>query len=196
MCAGLIASACATVERPVLRTPQTTVDVMREAYDEDNASLFLHTLGGPVKDKYSEHMLIIGWGDIRPLVGDFIESAEVVSVDDYDGTRFDPLVPVDFVWPRDGAKLKKVRLSVDGEEEDFLFEQEIDPPAERSKQARGFWIGDRYYVRTQHHSPGTYLVGDSPEDERTHWRLVFPYHPFQSDGALTRRMQQRLAREN
>lgn len=196
ICAGLIATACATTERPVLRTPETTVEVMREAYAADDASLFLHTLSRPVLDEYSEHTIRIGWSEIRPLVGEFIESAQVLSVDDYQAAKPDPLAPAEFVWPREGAELKKVRLIVDGDAENLLFEREIDPPAERSRQARGFWIGDRYYVRTEHDSPNTYLVEDSPKAERTHWRLVFPYEPFQRDGALTRRMQQRLAEEN
>lgn len=193
--AGFAATGCATTPRPTLVDPEETVDVMHDAYLEDDPGLFLHTLGRPVLREYSEHLLRVGWSDIRPRVGEFVEGAEVVEVEDFEPVASDPLVDPAFVWPDDGAPLARVRLRVDGRQEDFLFQQEVDPPAELSKQARGFWIGDSYYVRTEHPSPATYLVEDSPEDERTHWRIVFPFHPFQHNGELTRALQQRLADE-
>lgn len=192
ICAGLLASACSVTARPRLTEPRTSIDVMRDAYREDDPSLFLHTLGRPVLREYSEHMLRVGWSEIRPRVGAFIDRAKVVEVTDYRAPRPDPLAPAGFVWPDDGAPLMRLRLRLDNDEEDFLFQQEIDDAPPTAKQARGFWIGDRYFVRTEHPSPDTYLVEDSPEAERTHWRLVFPYYPFQREGPLTWRLQQEL----
>ena len=103
---------------------------MRDAYREDDPSLFLHTLGRPVLREYSEHMLRVGWSEIRPRVGAFIDRAKVVEVTDYRAPRPDPLAPAGFVWPDDGAPLMRLRLRLDNDEEDFLFQQEIDdaPP--------------------------------------------------------------------
>lgn len=140
-------------------------------------------------------MLRIGWSEIRPKVGSFIDAATVVEVADYRAGRPDPLAPAGFVWPEDGAPLMRLRLRLQGEEEDFLFQREIDDPPANAKQSRGFWIGDRYFVRTEHPSPDTYLQEDSPESERTHWRLVFPYQPFQRKGPLTYRLQRELNSE-
>lgn len=161
---------------------------MRSAYREDDAGLFLHTLGKPVLREYSEHIIRVGWNEIRPGVGEFIERAELVEIEDYRERERAMNVPADYVWPEDGAPLKRVRLRLDGQEEDFLLELEIDDAPETSKQATGFWIGDRYYVKREHVSPKTYLTDDSPESERTHWRIVFPYHPFQNQGPLTARL--------
>ena len=161
---------------------------MRDAYREDDAGLFLHTLGKPVFHKYSEHIIRVGWSEIRPSVGSFVEEAEVVETEEYRESKRDVNVPSDFVWPDDDAKLMRVRLRLDGEEEDFLLEREVDDAPEQSKQAIGFWIGDRYYVKREHVSPKTYLTEDSPESERTHWRIVFPYYPFQHNGPLTARL--------
>ncbi|MBX3460564.1 MAG: hypothetical protein KF696_11475 [Planctomycetes bacterium] len=193
--AGFQATACTLTARPVLATPDTTVAVMREAFDKDDVGLFLHTLGRPVLKEYSEHIIRIGWSDIRPHVGSFVESAKVIEVADLPRAGAPRRPPNGFVEPREGAQLKRVRLAVGDAQEDFLFELEVDDAPQHSKQARGFWIGDRYFVRTQHHSPQTYLVEDSPEKERTHWRLVFPYHAYQQQGALTEKLQRQLAAE-
>jgi hypothetical protein len=190
-----LSAACTVTTRPLLKNPQTTVEVMRRSYREDDSGLFLHTLGRPVLREYSEHVLRVGWSEIRPKVGEFIERAKVVSTKDYDAPKPDPLAPPEFVWPEINAKLKAVRLRLDGEEENFLFEREVDEAPENTKQAKGFWIGDRYFVKTEHPSPGTYLEGNSPESERTHWRLVFPYYPFQKNGPLTARLQDTIAGE-
>lgn len=193
--AGLLSTACTSTTRPVLKDPQTTIEVMRASYREDDSGLFLHTLGRPVLREYSEHLLRVGWSEIRPHVGEFIDRAEVVSVNDFGSQKPDPLAPADFVWPEEDTKLKVVRLRLDGEEEDFLFELEVDDAPENTTQADGFWIGDRYFVKTEHPSPKTYLTEDSPEAERTHWRLVFPYYPFQQSGPLTARLQQTITNE-
>ncbi|MEE9311591.1 MAG: hypothetical protein V3V10_04185, partial [Planctomycetota bacterium] len=170
--AGLQVTACATTGARQLKYPQTTVAVMRQAFSEDESSLFLHCLSRPVLSQYSEHVIRIGWSDIRPAVGEFVADAEVVEVLDYDAEKFDPLVPEDFVWPSDGAALKRVQLRVGNDAEYFLFEREVDAPPANSKQARGFWIGDKYISSTEHDSPQTYQGEDSPESERVQWRLV------------------------
>lgn len=193
-CAALLATSCASSQKPVLRQPEVAVTTMRDAFDKDDVGLFLHTLGRPVLKEYSEHIIRIGWSDIRPHVGSFVQSAKVVEVADH--AREKPAASAQgFVWPNEGARLKRVRLSVDGTTEDFLFELEVDDAPETAKQARGFWIGDRFFVKTEHNSPETYLVDDSPESDRTHWRLVFPYYPFQREGQLTRKLQDQLAAE-
>ena len=143
--------------------------------------------------EYSEHIIRVGWGEIRPRVGAFVQQAEVVETEVYREPQRDVNVPAGFVWPDKDASLMRVRLRLDGEEEDFLLEQEIDDAPEQSKQAVGFWIGDRYYVKREHVSARTYLTDDSPEEERTHWRIVFPYHPFQKNGPLTARLQDTLS---
>lgn len=193
--AALLAAACTTTARPQLKRPETAIEVMRDAYRENDSGLFLHTLSRPVLKEYSEHLIRVGWGEIRPKVGAFVDAAEVVSVSEYRAIQPDPLVPADFVWPDKDAKLMVLRLRLDGEEEDFLFEQEVDPAPEQSKQARGFWIGDRFVHRNEHPTPQTYLREDSPEEDRTQWRIVFPYYPFQSSGPLTRKLQEQLASE-
>ncbi|MDC1142759.1 hypothetical protein OAU50_06680 [Planctomycetota bacterium] len=191
--AGLQATGCATVETQQLVDPQTTVDVMRHAFSEDESSLFLHCLSRSVLSRYSEHVIRVGWSDIRPSVGEFVEHANVIEIEDYDAEKNDPLVPEDFVWPTEGAQLKRVTLRVENDTEDFLFEREVDDPPADAKQARGFWIGDQYIVRTEHDSPQTYQDKSSPESERVQWRLVFPYHPFQANGALTAKLQSKMA---
>lgn len=168
---------------------------MRDAYEQDDAGLFLHTLGKPVLREYSEHIIRVGWGEIRPSVGAFVERAEFVEAVEYREGERDLNVPKDFVWPDKDAKLMRVRLRLEGEEEDFLLEREVDDPPEQSKQAIGFWIGDRYYVKSEHVSPKTYEFEDSPESERTHWRIVFPYHPFQQNGPLTARLIETMSNQ-
>jgi len=195
LCAGLLATGCTVTTRPQLVEPQTTIEVMRQAYREDDSGLFLHTLGRPVLREYSEHLVRVGWSEIRPKVGEFVDAAKIVEAESWRAPKPDPFVSSDFVWPDPDALLMRVRLQLDGDEEDFLFQQEIDDAPEDAKQARGFWIGDRYFVRTEHVSPNTYMDKDSPESERTQWRLVFPYFPFQADGPLTRRLQQTLNSE-
>lgn len=196
MLAGLVATGCVTTPRPQLTEPEKTIDAVRDAYQQDDAGLFLHTLGKPVLREYSEHIIRVGWGEIRPRVGSFVEQAEVVSVEDFREASRDVNVDPGFVWPDDRAQLKRVRLRLDGKEEDFLLQQEVDDAPEQSKQADGFWIGDRYFVKREHASPKTYLTEDSPEDERTHWRLVFPYYPFQNNGPLTAMLQKTLEEQN
>lgn len=191
--AGLQVTACTTTGARQLKDPQTTVAVMRQAFSEDESSLFLHCLSRQVLSQYSEHIIRIGWSDIRPAVGEFIDDAEVIEVVDYHAEKYDPLVPEDFVWPSDGVALKRVQLRVGADAEYFLFEREVDDPPANAKQARGFWIGDKYIVRTEHESPQTYLDEDSPESERVQWRLVFPYYPFQSQGKLTAKLQAKMA---
>lgn len=193
--AALVAASCTSVTRPVLRQPADSVAAMRQAYDQDDAGLFLHTLSRPVLSEYSEHILRVGWSDIRPNVGDFVMQAKVVSDVEYRLPRAELNVPRGFVMPDRDAPLRAVRLRVGDKQENFLFQLEVDAPTEDSVQARGFWIGDRYFVRTEHASPQTYLVKDSPEAERTHWRLVFPYYLFQAEGELTRALQERLNAE-
>jgi hypothetical protein len=195
MLTGLLASACSTTTRPQLLKPETTIEVMRDAYRENDSGLFLHTLSRPVLAEYSEHLIRVGWGEIRPRVGAFVDAAEIVGVEEFRAIKPDPLAPADFVWPDEDSNLMRVRLRLEGEEEDFLFEQELDPPPPDAKQARGFWIGDRYIIRTEHPSPESYLRGDSPEADRTQWRIVFPYYPFQKEGPLTRKLQEQLASE-
>jgi hypothetical protein len=197
LCAVLLTVACSTGPRPVLSNPEVSVGAMRDAFEQDDVGLFLHTLGRPVLREYSEHVIRIGWSDIRPRVGEFVDGARVVEIVDVpsgEHADFASLpTPRGYVWPEPTAHLRRVRLAVGDDYEDFLFALEIDPPPPTAKQARGFWIGDRYFVRTEHSSPQTYLVDDSPEAERSHWRLVFPYLPYQQDGKLTIRLQEQLA---
>ncbi len=179
----------------MLQDPHVAVMTMRDAWEKDDVGLFLHTLSQPVKNEVSEHAIRIGWSDIRPHVGNFIRDARVIDTTDYRAAPRDAAVPREFVWPGDGARLRRVRLEVGSLQEDFLFQQEVDPPEQGSRQASGFYVGDKYYVRGEHRSPETYLVDDSPEEGRTHWRLVFPYYPFQQAGPLTHKLQQQLAGE-
>lgn len=192
---ALLLCACASGPKPILASPDVTVGSMREAFFRDDASLFIHCLGSPVLGSYSEHMLRVGWSEIRPQVGSFVEKAKVASVDEYRAPALEPLPPEGFVRPSRDAALKRVVLEVNGKREEFLFQREVDPAPETAKQAKGFWVGDRYFVRSEHPSAETYLVEDSPEKERTHWRLVFPYEPFQRNGELTRMLQEKLAAE-
>lgn len=187
--------SCAVGPQPVLTTPQESVGAMREAFFRDDASLFIHCLGQPVLSEYSAHTLRVGWSEIRPRVGAFVEKARVVSVDPYTPPVLEPLPPAGYVRPSAGAQARVVVLELDGRRERFLFQREVDPPLETARQSKGFWIGDRYYVRSEHPSADTYLVDDSPEKDRTHWRLVFPYEPFQRNGELTRLLQETLASE-
>jgi hypothetical protein len=193
--AGLLATACATGPKPVLADPQASFDTMRESWEKDDVDLFLHTVSRAVKKEFSEHTIRVGWSDIRPLVGDFVKPARIVKVEDYTAAPRDPSVSREFVWPDPDVPLKRVRILVDGVEEDILFQREVDPTPPQSNQARGFYIGGDWQTVTAHRSPETYLTNDSPESERTHWRLVFPYFPFQSQGALTRKLQNEFANE-
>lgn len=192
---AMLLCACTSGPQPVLKSPEQSIGAMREAFFRDDPSLFIHCLGSPVLAEYSEHTLRVGWSEIRPRVGAFVEKARVISAEDYRAPAIEPLPPAGFVRPGAGASLKCVILELDGRRERFLFQREVDPAPDTARQARGFWIGDRYFVRTEHPSAETYLVEDSPESERTHWRLVFPYEPFQRSGELTRLLQDQLARE-
>ncbi|MCC6463987.1 MAG: hypothetical protein IT463_01455 [Planctomycetes bacterium] len=190
-------TACASGPRPLLDSPDAAVTAMRDAYRQDEPGLFLHCLSRPVLKVYSEHVLRVGWSEIRPRVGDLVAAAEVVSRDSYQAPQPLPLPlpPEGCVNPEAGLPLLRVRLRVQGREEDFLFQREVDPAPPAARQAAGFWVGDRYFVRSEHPSPQTYLFEDSPEEGRTHWRLVFPYAPFQQGGELTRLLQEKLAAE-
>jgi len=192
---ALLLCACASGPKPVLVSPDATVGSMREAFFRDDASLFIHCLGSPVLGAYSEYTLRVGWSEIRPQVGSFVENAKVTSVQDFRTPALEPMPAQGFVRPDRDAQLKRAVLELDGKRESFLFQREIDPAPETARQAKGFWVGDRYFVRSEHPSAETYLVEDSPEKERTHWRLVFPYEPFQRSGELTRLLQEKLAAE-
>jgi hypothetical protein len=193
--AGFSVTGCAAGPRPQLTDPDVSVRVMRDAFEKDDVALFLHTLSRPVLREYNEHLIRVGWSDIRPRVGEFVEDARVVEVEDVHALPVDPSASRSYVWPVESARLRRVRITVGDVHEDFLFTLEVDAPPPAARQARGFWVGDGYYVRTEHPSPQTYLTEDSPESERTHWRLVFPYHPYQHNGRLSARLQAQLAQE-
>jgi hypothetical protein len=195
LCAGFVAFGCASGPRPQLTDPEVTVRAMRDAFEKDDVALFLHTLGRPVLREYNEHLIRVGWGDFRPRVGDFVEGARVVEIEDVQPLPHDPTASRSFVWPAESARLRRVRIAVGEAHEDFLFAREVDEPPATARQARGFWVGDRYFVQTEHPSPATYLTDDSPEAERVHWRLVFPYYPYQHNGQLSTRLQAQLAQE-
>lgn len=191
--AALLSGACTTSPKPLLNEPQVTVAVMREAVEKDDARLFLHTLGRPVLKEYGEQRLQLGWSGMRPHLANFIGPASVVEFNEYQSPGRHADIPSGWViWPEPGAKLMRVRLALDGEEEDFLFALEVDDPPAQSLQSRGFYVGDNWYAVTEHDSPQTYLVKDSPESERTHWRMVFPYYWFQKEGPLTHRLLDEL----
>lgn len=192
---ALFLGACQSTPKPVLTTPEETVGAMRRAYNEDDSSLFLHCLGAPVLREISEHTIRVAWGEIRPKVGGLVEKARAIEVSNYQVPTGAPMPAKGFVRPAMDAPAKVLVLEVDGKRERFLFQREIDPAPETAKQAKGFWIGDRYFMRSEHPSAETYLVEDSPEKDRTHWRLVFPYEPFQRNGELTIMLQQTLAAE-
>jgi hypothetical protein len=190
---AILLCACQSTPRPLLDSPQSAVDCMRDAYNNDDASLFIHTLSAPVLTEVSSHTIIIIWSEIRPRVGELVARAKIVEVADYTAPVLEPLPPANFVRPTRDRKLMRLVLELDGKRESVLFQREVDAAPPTAKQAKGFWIGDRYFVKSEHPSPDTYLVEDSPEKERTHWRLVFPYEPFQREGELSRMLQQKLA---
>lgn len=194
-CLALLCSACAvTTKRPVLRTPEDSLSAMRSAYAADDSGLFLHTLAADTLKRYSEHTIRIGWGELRPNLGALVEQAKVAQVDDYIVPGRDRAAPEAYVWPAAGVRAKRVRLRLRDSEEDFLFVQEVDAPPEKSKQAMGVWIGSRWYTRREHRALSTYAQDDVPEKDRTHWRLVFPFFPFQKDGKIAALLQQEIAR--
>jgi hypothetical protein len=192
---ALLICSCATTPRPLLDSPRAAVECMRQAYENDEPSLFIHTLSAPVLTEVSSHTIMIAWSEIRPRVGELVARAKVLEVADYRAPVLEPLPPSPYVRPQQDRALMRVVLEIDGKRESFLFQREVDPAPPTARQAKGFYIGDRYFVKSQHPSPETYLVEDSPEKERTHWRLVFPYEPFQQDGALSRMLQEKLAEE-
>ncbi|MCC6575594.1 MAG: hypothetical protein IT462_17580 [Planctomycetes bacterium] len=191
---ALLACSCVSGKRPVLREPRDSLDAMRAAFERDDSGLFIHTLASPVLKRYSEYVIRLGWGEIRPNIGGLVARARLVEVEAYTTVQPDD-VGGSYVWPKGGVEGKRARLQVDGEWEDFLFVHEVDPAPENAKQATGFWVGDRYYIRREHDSPETYMTEDAPEKDRTHWRLVFPYYPFQREGKLGLKLQQEMARE-
>jgi hypothetical protein len=141
-----------------------------------------------------ESAVRIGWSEVRPSIGRLVERARVVEVADTRTQAPDVLVSPEFIWPEADRPAKRLRLEVDGVREDFLFVREIDPAPEQSSEAEGFWVGDRYFVRREHPSPRTYLTEESKEADRTHWRLVFPYYPYNREGRLARLLQDELKR--
>ena len=179
----------------MLRTPQDSLSAMRSAYEQDDVGLFLHTVAAPVLKRYSEYTIRLGWDQLRPQVGKLVAESKIVEVSDYVTPGIDAAAPPENIWPKDGVRGKRVRLGVKGAEEDFLFLQEVDPPPQGSKQASGVWIGDRYFTKREHRSLGTYVSNDVPEKDRTHWRLVFPFYPFQKDGQIAALLKQEIARE-
>ncbi len=196
---SLLALACAscatTGARPVLRTPEDALDAMRGAYARDDSGLFLHTLAAETLKRYSEYTIRLGWSELRPHLGKLVEDAKVVEVKDYVTPPRDGQASDTYVWPREGLRVKRVRLSVRGSEEDFLFVSEVDPPPEKSKQAAGIWIGGHWYTRREHRALNAYAEDDVPEKDRTHWRLVFPFYPFQKEGKIAALLQQEISRE-
>lgn len=190
---ALLLCACASGPRPVLETPQESVQAMRKAFFQDEPGLFIHCLSGPVLDEYNEQTIRIGWSKIKPLVGELVERSQVIKVEDFQAALREPMPSAGFVRPSRDTRLIRVVLQVDGKRESLLFQREVDPPPPTSRQAQGFWIGDRYFVRGEHPAPDTYLVEDSPEQQRTHWRLVFPYEPFQLDGEISGMLQRQLS---
>jgi len=193
--AGALLCSCQSSPLPRLDSPQAAVECMRAAYRDNDPSLFIHTLGAPVFDEVSAHTIRVAWGEIRPVVGTFVDGLRVIEEGDYRVPDREPLPAQGFVRPRPGTPLKKLVLELDGARESVLFERETDPAPPTAVQAPGFWIGDRYFVKSEHPSPQTYLVDDSPESDRTHWRLVFPYEAFQREGELTRKLVEKLRAE-
>lgn len=185
--------ACTSTPAPVLDTPEAAVECMRRSYAQDDSSLFIHALSSPVTREVSTHTIQVGWSEIRPLVGGFVERTRVIEAAKYVAPSAGPPPARGFVRPTPDAALMRVVLELDGKRESVLFQREVDPAPPTAKQAKGFWIGDRYFVRTEHPSAGTYLTEDSPEKDRTHWRLVFPYEPFQGGGELSRMLREKLA---
>jgi len=182
------AASCASTDLPRLENPDDTVDALRSAFNKDEVELFLHCLSQPVKKKFSPHTIRIAWGEIRPLIGELAKDAEVEVDGEYKYIEPDPNAPDGYVWPNPESQLLRVTLRIEGRSEHFLLVRETDDPPENSKQAVGFWINDTYHTRNAHGSPDTYLTNDSPPEERTHWRLVLPYYPFQNRGELTREL--------
>lgn len=194
-CLALLGAGCGMAgPRPVLREPRDTLGAMETAWAKDDVGLFLHTLSAPVLKRYSEHTIRLGWSELRPHLGPLVEQSRVVEVKAYSMPGRDLAAGDNYVWPHEQARLMRVRLEVRGAEEDFLFMQEVDPAPEGSRQAPGVWIGDRYYTRREHRALQTYAAGDVPEKDRTHWRLVFPYYPFQKDGRIAALLQEEIAR--
>lgn len=198
ICLACLALCCASCSvsgpRPVLRTPEDSLSAMRDAYKRDDSGLFLHTLAAQTLKRYSEHTIRIGWSELRPHLGSLVEEAKVVEVRDYVTPGRDSAANDTFVWPDAGTRARRVRLSLRGVEEDFLFVSETDPPPEKSKQAPGIWIGSRWYTRREHRALNAYAQDDVPEKDRTHWRLVFPFYPFQKEGKIAALLQQEIAR--
>lgn len=188
-------SACAvTGKRPVLRTPEDSLSAMRQAWADDDSGLFLHTLAADTLKRYSEHTIRLGWSELRPHLGSLVEQAKVAAVSDYLTPGRDRAAPDAYVWPQANTRAKRVRLRLRDVEEDFLFVQEVDAPPEKSRQALGVWIGSRWYTRREHRALNAYAQDDVPEKDRTHWRLVFPFYPFQKDGKIAALLQQEIAR--
>jgi hypothetical protein len=193
---ALSCASCATTgARPVLRTPEDSLGAMKSAYEHDDSGLFLHALASETLKRYSEYTIRLGWSELRPHLGKLVEDAKVVEVKDYVTPARDGQASDTFVWPREGLRAKRVRLAVRGAEEDFLFVSEVDPPPEKSKQATGVWIGGHYYTRREHRALNAYAQDDVPEKDRTHWRLVFPFYPFQKDGKIAALLQREIARD-
>lgn len=193
-------SACASDGRH-LREPTDTLNLVQESLREDRALKFMGALSRDVRDQWGDTILA-GWFAVRDQFAFLADDVKVMS-----SAPFTPAAPTDFastpegqqyIWPdpASGRPFRKLTISVTfkGElfTEDLLLVQELDPIPDNTSESPWVRVGEQWIWRADHPNPARHADRPPSEEERSNWRLVYPYHPFQANSAFSKRLLQEL----
>lgn len=198
---ALMATSCAPVPKTKFASPADTLEGMRRAIDTDSPLLFMSTLSAEALDQHGT-AIRLGWNEVRERIvflKDELAILEDATFVPSGRQNFPPDVDEAYVWPdyRVERPYRRLRLRIpfDGEvfEEDFLFVRELDDPEVNTDQSPWIQVGDQWYLRDFHPNPERYAGKEGTLEERTSWRAVYPYFPFQRGSRLVARF---LASDN
>ncbi|NUQ34212.1 MAG: hypothetical protein HUU29_04655 [Planctomycetaceae bacterium] len=193
---ALVSCAIPNGARVTLDTPETAVRHMESAFAGDDVDAFLFTLSEETLAKY-ETKILVAWEDVREMF--YFRDVKVTGEEAYKPEYENPGATSDYVFPKRGKPARKVRarIEVDGKhyDEDFLFVQEIDPPRDNTMDSPYIRVRDETIPRHEHPTPDRYATEREDARSRTHWRLIYPYYPFQSRSKLARDLMNKLGGE-
>ncbi len=178
-------------------TPQATLAAGRHAIQEKKALAFLDILSVETRQKH-ETTFLLGWKEVQDLFSFLAEDVEIAELDqDYTLASFsDEDIPEEYVWPTPHKPSFRLRLKIPYKGqiywEDFLFVQEVDPEEKNTKNSQWIQVGLHEYLRSQHPTPYRYQTPGKSLQERTNWRILYPYYPFQSKSKLAATIVQEL----
>ncbi|MCA8940367.1 MAG: hypothetical protein KDB07_11185, partial [Planctomycetes bacterium] len=183
--------------------PENALEAAQNALSEDKKLSFISTMSRETLDEHAQK-IEFGWTEIREHFA-FLKSDMHVVEDELFVPVWSSERPEDvdrnFVWPdQDNAKaVRRVRVafSYDGEdfEEDLLFVQEVDEQDANAEDSPWIRIGEQWYLRERHPNPERYRDLGRSLEERTNWRLVYPYYPFHQESKIAVKIVEALSKK-